>query len=230
MDQRRRPDDQADLRVRDPGPRQRDRERSRERMEPGLDGEDGEGEPQHPRIIEEEPVRSAGRWGAGPGGPGPGGSAGRRGRLCLAGIARPSSRCCTATYPAMHSCLSGPARRRAQRLSRRRSSGGSPAAPSRCRAPSERRITAGAHRSPLGVVVSASMARTRRSRRMNGLSGGFVIARTVGSGVGAISAYRSQKSTTSSGSNCVPACCLSSAMAASCDIARLYGRSWVIAS
>ena len=51
LDERRRPDDQPDLRIGDAGPRQRDRQRRGERMEAGLHGEEGEGKPEHRAII-----------------------------------------------------------------------------------------------------------------------------------------------------------------------------------
>jgi hypothetical protein len=46
---------QPDLRVGDAGSRQSDRKRRREAMEAGLDGEQGDGEPEHAPIIGEAP-------------------------------------------------------------------------------------------------------------------------------------------------------------------------------
>ena len=57
-----------------------------------------------------------------------------------------------------------------------------------------------------------------------------IIAASLGSGTGGANANRSQNRLTSSGSNWVPAWRRSSAMAALCPIARLYGRSLVIAA
>ena len=82
LDEGRRPDDQPDLRIGDAGLRERDRQRCGERMEAGLDGEDGEGETEHPRIIAERSAEKGRR----PRRSGPvGGSAGRRGRLAPGG-------------------------------------------------------------------------------------------------------------------------------------------------
>ncbi len=53
LDERRRPDDEADLRIRDAGPGERDRQRRGEPVEAGLDGEQGEGEAEHAAIIGE---------------------------------------------------------------------------------------------------------------------------------------------------------------------------------
>ena len=107
LDEGRRPDDQPDLRIGDAGLRERDRQRRGERMEAGLDGEDGEGETEHPRIIAERSpaerspapaVRARGRVG---GSAGPAGA--RRARPTLAAAAAPPCiRGCTATYLRLH--------------------------------------------------------------------------------------------------------------------------------
>ena len=52
LDERGHTDDQPDLRVGHTGPSQGDRQRRREPMEPGLDGEEREGESEHGAIIE----------------------------------------------------------------------------------------------------------------------------------------------------------------------------------
>ena len=174
-------------------------------------------------------VRARGRVG---GSAGPAGA--RRARRTLAAAAAlPCIRGCTATYLRLH----------APPPSTGRASGGSSRRRSRGGRSSVRRRRPGRRRSPTvsdafsstrpwpsaaSVPDETSEAWTLRSRR--GRLGGVVIGTTVGSGRGIRFEYRSQNSSTSSGSNCVPACWRSSAMAASCDMARLYGRSWVIAS
>ena len=110
LDQRRGPDDQPDLRIRDSGPGQGDGQRCRERMEPGLHGEESDGEPEHAPIIGHaievrvgRRPRRSGPWRVG-------GSAGPAEPGGLAGTDDASRRRSPATYPAMHSRLSGPAR------------------------------------------------------------------------------------------------------------------------
>ena len=108
LDQRRGPDDQPDLGIGDAGSRQGDGQRCRERMEPGLHGEEGDGKPEHRPIIGH--VAGSG-LAAGPGGPGPrrvGGSAGPAEPGGLAGTTHASRRRSPATYPTMHPRLSGP--------------------------------------------------------------------------------------------------------------------------
>ena len=121
LHQRGRPDDQTDLGIRDTRPGERQGQRGREGMEPRLDGEDGDGKPEHSLIIEHG---AHGGGVAGPGGPGPGGSAGRRGRPNLAGLAGNATLAGDAALPRIRGCTAAPVRRAPGRFSRWRSRAG----------------------------------------------------------------------------------------------------------
>ncbi len=190
---------------------------------------DGEGESEHPRIIE-EPFLPDALGGRRPRRSGPWRDGGSAGPAVPGGQRDPSTGSCTKAYRSMHSRLSRAG------LSPRPSSAG--------------RDTGRDHRSERRPKPSRRSPRGRRGRhRRERMSPSRSRRRGPADGAGPGPCPGRWSSRGPSGRASVPHPCrgrrtgrrargrtgsrraaLSSTMAASCDIARLYGRSWVIAS